>query len=106
MGWADARASARRLRSARLSLRRKLRAGSQKRHGVLRKARYTMAAQREGHEQALSIGLDAATAEALRRAAAERDVTPESLVSRWVRERLAHEAERARGRSRPQRPGA
>jgi hypothetical protein len=63
-----------------------------------------MTASSEGSEQALTIPLDAATFAALRRAAAERELEPAALVERWVRERLAHEAERAKGRARPQRP--
>jgi hypothetical protein len=64
-----------------------------------------MTANAEGSGLDLSVPLDAATFEALRRTAAERELEPAALVARWVRERLAHEAERAKGRARPQRPG-
>jgi len=56
--------------------------------------------------QPLTLQLDAATFEALQRTAAERGLAPADLVARWVRERLAHESEREKGRARPQRPGA
>lgn len=55
--------------------------------------------------QTLTITLDAATFAALQRSAAARDLEPAAVVAGWVRERLAHEAERAKGRARPQRPG-
>jgi predicted transcriptional regulator len=35
-----------------------------------------------------------------------RDMTPEQLVQRWVRERLAHERERAAGGGRDMSPRA
>lgn len=65
-----------------------------------------MAVNGDNGGPALTVSLDQATFAALARAAAERELTPEALVARWVRERLAHEAERAKGRARPQRPGA
>ncbi len=63
-----------------------------------------MVANGDGSGQALTIELDAAALEALQRIAAERGLEPAALVARWVRERLAHEAEREKGRARPQRP--
>jgi hypothetical protein len=59
-----------------------------------------------GTEYTLTIRVDGGTHEALRQAAGERETTAEELVARWVRERLAHEAERAKGRARPQRSEA
>ncbi len=62
-----------------------------------------MATDAQQAGQALTIELDAATLAALQQAASDRGAAPEELVARWVRERLAHEAERTKGRARPQR---
>ena len=55
-------------------------------------------------EHTLSIRLDGKTFAALEQSAHGRDLQSAELVERWIRERLAHEAERAIGRERPQRP--
>jgi hypothetical protein len=52
----------------------------------------------------LTIRVDAATFASLQEAAGERGQGADELVTRWVRERLAHEAERKLGRARTQRP--
>jgi predicted DNA-binding ribbon-helix-helix protein len=65
-----------------------------------------MTADANGEERTLSIRLEAQTFAALEQTAAERGQPAGELVARWVRERLAHEAERRLGRERPQRPGA
>lgn len=53
---------------------------------------------------ALSIELSDESRQALAGLATARGVTPEALVERWVRERLAHEAERAAGGGRAMSP--
>jgi hypothetical protein len=63
-----------------------------------------MAETNEKPTMALTIELEQAMFAALQEAATERNTQPEELVARWVRERLAHEAERRLGRARPQRP--
>ncbi len=57
-----------------------------------------------GGERTLAIRLDDKSYAALEQSARGRDLQPAELVERWVRERLAHEAERALGRERSQRP--
>ncbi|HLI29136.1 MAG TPA: hypothetical protein VKZ60_18870 [Chloroflexota bacterium] len=42
----------------------------------------------------------------LAEAAARRETTPEALASRWLRERLVHERERAAGGGKPMSPRA
>ncbi len=54
----------------------------------------------------LSVQLDPKVFAALIVTAAGRGIAPAELVSRWVQERLAHEAERRLGRERPQRPSS
>lgn len=51
----------------------------------------------------LQIALDEPLLAELGALARERELTPEALAARWVRERLAHERERALGRARLQR---
>ncbi|HZU77429.1 MAG TPA: hypothetical protein VFA70_11735 [Dehalococcoidia bacterium] len=63
-----------------------------------------MTADHGDENQQLSLSLDAETLAQLRAVASERGMQPAELVVRWVRERLAHERERALGRARPQRP--
>lgn len=57
-----------------------------------------------GGERTLAIRLDEKSYAALEQSARGRDLQPAALVERWIRERLAHEAERSLGRERPQRP--
>ncbi|MBX5490854.1 MAG: hypothetical protein IRZ14_06825 [Chloroflexi bacterium] len=45
-------------------------------------------------------------AQQLAEAAARRETTPEALASRWLRERLVHERERAAGSGKPMSPRA
>jgi hypothetical protein len=52
----------------------------------------------------LVIPLDVDDRQALEAAARERGTSAEELGGRWLRERLAHERERALGRAREQRP--
>jgi precorrin-6B methylase 1 len=62
-----------------------------------------MAADTAGGET-VTLRLDRETHAALAATAAERGLAPAELVTLWVQERLAHEAERRLGRERPQRP--
>lgn len=52
----------------------------------------------------IMVELDAKTYDELMRSATEQGVRSDELVTRWVRERLAHESERRLGRARQQRP--
>jgi hypothetical protein len=54
----------------------------------------------------IELDINEAEAEQLAAAAAQRELTSAALVSRWVRERLAHERERAAGGGEPRSPRA
>ncbi len=54
----------------------------------------------------LGLNLSEAERQQLTASAAERQLTPDALVSRWVRERLAHERERAAGGGEARSPRA
>ena len=54
----------------------------------------------------ITIELNDEEARQLAEAAAGREMTPEALVQRWVRERLVHERERAAGGGRAMSPRA
>jgi predicted transcriptional regulator len=53
-----------------------------------------------------TIELSDDEARQLAEAAARRETTPEALASRWLRERLVHERERAAGGGKPMSPRA
>jgi hypothetical protein len=54
----------------------------------------------------VSIELSEAEAEQLTELATGRETTADMLASRWVRERLVHERERAAGGGKPMSPRA
>jgi predicted transcriptional regulator len=53
-----------------------------------------------------TIELSDDEARQLAEVAAQRETTPEALASRWLRERLVHERERAAGGGKPMSPRA
>lgn len=55
---------------------------------------------------AFDLSLSEQESQQLAALATERQLTPEALVSRWVRERLAHERERAAGGGEARSPRA
>jgi len=52
------------------------------------------------------LSLNELESQQLMAVAAERQLTPEALITRWVRERLAHERERAAGGGEARSPRA
>lgn len=54
----------------------------------------------------ITITLEDEAAQQLKAAAAQRGLTPEALVARWVQERLVHERERAAGGGKAMSPRA
>ena len=56
--------------------------------------------------KSLLVNVEDSDVSQLQELAAGRQLSPEALVERWVRERLAHERERAAGGGRPMSPRA